>query len=192
MSKYTFFIIAFIISMLFGAFPASAQTVSVTLNGSGSFDNDGFIVKYEWFENEVLIGTGVRPTVNLTYGVHNITIVVTDDDGDMDSDVVVITVNQPPNQPPVADAGPDQMAQITTGGSTMVTMNGSLSYDPDGSWGPEALLYSWTRKRKIVGIGERPMFPLGQGRHTIQLTVMDMQGAEDSDSMIVTVAKKSR
>ena len=67
----------------------------VTMDGSGSSDPDGTIESYVWTEDDVEIATGVNPQVNLSVGVHTITLTVTDDDGATDTDEVVITVNPP-------------------------------------------------------------------------------------------------
>jgi len=68
----------------------------VTLNGSGSRDNDGMIVGYEWSEGGRLIATAVNPQVTLAVGRHTITLTVTDEDGATGTDTVVITVNEQP------------------------------------------------------------------------------------------------
>ncbi|MFC1916403.1 choice-of-anchor Q domain-containing protein, partial [Chloroflexota bacterium] len=82
----------------------SQPTINVTLNGSNSTDSDGTIVAYTW------AGTPdpddiANPIVTLGAGAHTFTLVVTDDDdATSESDNVTITVNETPNQPPVADA----------------------------------------------------------------------------------------
>jgi hypothetical protein len=68
------------------------NSTNATLDGSGSSDPDGTIVNYSWSENGVEIATGVAPQVTLTGGIHTITLTVTDDDGAVDTDEVVITV----------------------------------------------------------------------------------------------------
>ena len=68
---------------------------SVTLNGSGSSDSDGTISSYTWLENNTSIATGAAPSVNLTVGVHTITLRVTDNGGLTATDTVVITVTAP-------------------------------------------------------------------------------------------------
>ncbi|MFQ5604657.1 MAG: DNRLRE domain-containing protein, partial [bacterium] len=65
----------------------------VTLDGSGSFDNDGTIVSYDWSEGGSSIATGLNPAVNLALGVHTITLTVTDNEGATGTDDVVVTVN---------------------------------------------------------------------------------------------------
>ncbi len=70
-------------------------TVSVTLDGSDSYDSDGTIVSYVWTELGIQIATGVSPTIDLANGVHSITLTVTDDESATDTDTVLITVSTP-------------------------------------------------------------------------------------------------
>lgn len=65
---------------------------NVVLNGSGSFDSDGVIVSYEWYEGAALLATSVSPTVAFALGSHTVTLVVTDNDGATASDAVQINV----------------------------------------------------------------------------------------------------
>ena len=62
-------------------------------------DIDGFIEHYEWYENGSLIAGGFIPQesniVIFTVGEHVVTLVVSDDDGAIDHDEVVITVKAP-------------------------------------------------------------------------------------------------
>ena len=72
---------------------------TVTLDGSASSDTDGTIVAYEWKEgNTVLSSDVIFTTSDFTVGTHTVTLTVTDDNTETDSDDVVITVieNKPP------------------------------------------------------------------------------------------------
>ena len=65
---------------------------------------------------------------------------VTDNKGASSTDTVRITVSDgstPTNQPPIANAGQDQ----TVGSNAIVTLNGSLSSDPDGT----IVSYKWVQ-----------------------------------------------
>ena len=66
---------------------------TITLNGSESSDSDGSIIAYIWSEEGVEIANIVQPTVTLSIGVHTIILTVTDDDGAIATDEVVITVS---------------------------------------------------------------------------------------------------
>jgi hypothetical protein len=65
---------------------------TVILNSTGSVDPDGFITSYAWSEGDSLIATGANPSVDLSVGVHNITLMVTDNEGATDTYDVIITV----------------------------------------------------------------------------------------------------
>ncbi len=159
-------------------------TESVTLNGSGSSDPDGNIVSYVWREGATTVGSGATATVPLAVGTHTLTLTVTDDDNESDTDDVVVNVQPPPNQPPVANAGPNQTVTDTNGNSTeSVTLNGSGSSDPDGN----IVSYVWREGATTVGSGATPTVVLAVGAHTLILTVTDDDGATGTDNVVITV-----
>ena len=66
--------------------------VSVVLDGSSSTDPDGTIDSYVWQLDGSLAATGVTPTLNLAVGTYEFTLIVEDNEGSTDTDVVNITV----------------------------------------------------------------------------------------------------
>lgn len=66
-------------------------TASVTLNGTGSSDPDGDALTYTWKEGATTLATGATPTVALPFGLHTLTLTVSDGQYS-DSDTVVIDV----------------------------------------------------------------------------------------------------
>ncbi|HYF33159.1 MAG TPA: PKD domain-containing protein [Chitinophagaceae bacterium] len=92
-----------------------------------------------------------------------------------------------PNTPPIARAGTDQSITLPT---SSVTLNGSASFDPDGS----VTAHSWT---KIGGPAQYNITTpntastgvtnLAQGVYSFQLTVTDNLGATSKDTILVTV-----
>ncbi|NWF74604.1 MAG: hypothetical protein HXY51_16405 [Nitrospirae bacterium] len=92
---------------------------------------------------------------------------------------VTVEVNEDPNQPPIADAGPNQSVRS----GTKVRLNGLKSRDPEG----EALYYSWSQVRgsKIALLdvdNPQPSFlaPAVSERRTyrFKLRVTDKKGAD--------------
>lgn len=159
----------------------------VILDGSGSYDPDGTIVLYRWTRGATQLASGPSPTssVTLAVGVHTIQLMVTDNGNATATDTVVVTVHPRPNQPPIADAGPDRSAVDVDGdGFESIGLDGTESADPDGS------IVSWVWSTPDLGqiaSGEAPMVSLPLGEHTVTLLVTDDNGATDTDTMTVTI-----
>ena len=127
---------------------------SVTLNGQDSYDPDGEIVSYVW-SSEGLTKTGMIIDIdNPPVGTATVTLTVEDNDGNTDSDTVVITVvDDTSNQPPKAvaelrvdqpDNGTDPLHcnyNVNTN-DLNITLDGSKSTDADG----DTLSYVWVGK----------------------------------------------
>ena len=110
---------------------------------------------------------------------------MTDDQGAAASDTMVVTVV---NEPPVANAGPDQTVNFTKGRTTPVTLDGSASTDPEDG----IVSYVWSEAGQTVGSGAIVTVELAKGVYTFTLTVTDDHGATSSDSVVVTVTKGAK
>ena len=160
----------------------------VTLNGSGSSDPDGTVLSYAWFEDlgsgvsPSPICTGVSPECSFSVGTHAVILIVTDSDLATASDEVIITVNQPP----VADAGPDQTINNASGtGWETVAFDGTGSDDPDGD--RAALFYEWKEGDTGLSIASSFSRNFTVGVHTITLTVTDTNGATNANEIVIEI-----
>jgi hypothetical protein len=174
-------------------------TNNVKLTGSGS-ETNGTIVSYVWKElsgpSTATIATPALATTvvsNLVQGVYTFVLTVTDNSGVTASDVVTVTVNSatppppPPNTPPIANAGADQSVSTASG----VTLDGSASYDPDGT----IVKYSWIQVSGSGGVtlgASNTINPsisgLTPGTYVFRLTVTDNSGATASDEVTVSMS----
>jgi len=158
---------------------------TVTLDGSASTDSDGTIVNYRWSEGLQVLANGPSPTAQVTFegGQHTITLAVTDNNGALHSDTVIVTVNQRPT----ADAGLDQDLEDTdNSGSEIVTLDGTGSTDPDGT----ITTYIWTEGATVLSSGPSPtaQVSLGLGVHEITLRVNDNGGSTRTDTVTISVS----
>lgn len=88
----------------------------------------------------------------------------------------------PTNQPPSANAGPDQTIYI---GAT-ANFDGSFSTDSDGN--QDIVSYYWDFGDGNTGSGITTTHTyLNSGTYTVTLTVTDSAGASSSDSLVATV-----
>jgi hypothetical protein len=165
----------------------------VTLNGSGSYDPDGVVTQFFWSwiaNGQTRQATGVNPTITLGVGQYSVQLVVFDGLAYSQADTVVITVTQG-NQPPVANAGPDQSVTMTSGTTTSVTLNGAGSYDPDGV--VTQYLWSWTINGQLSQrTGVNPIIQLPVGQHTITLVVSDGMLTSPADQVVITVTQSAQ
>ncbi len=150
----------------------------VNFDGSGSFDSDGTIVSYEWDFGDGTSDTGINPSYEYNAaGTYIVTLTVTDDDGAIDSDTLIVDVSEP-------DINEDPVADISFGGR--FNFDGSGSYDPDG----EIVSYFWdfgdgTSSDDVIisHIYDEP------GTYVITLTVTDNDGATDTETITITITE---
>lgn len=168
---------------------------SVTLNGSGSSDQDGTISTYTWsrisgptqytLANAAAASTGLS---NLAAGTYAFKLTVTDNGGLTDNDTIVVTVQPAPvNQTPVANAGTDITITLPVDNTTL---NGTASADPDGTINS----YSWNwvsgpTQYSLANAGavSTPLSNLAAGTYTFALTVTDNGGLTHTDEVKVIV-----
>ena len=94
----------------------------------------------------------------------------------------VLTPRTQQNQPPVADAGPDQVVPCLET-SVVVTLDGSRSSDPDG----DTLQFQWFEGGASLGTGTTLSHSLALGSHLVTLRVTDPDGASADDTVTITV-----
>jgi hypothetical protein len=153
----------------------------VTLNGSKSSDQDGYIVTWEWVcttEPGLFINNSnsSHPTfLPVEEGTYTFTLRVMDNNLSWSpEDMVSVLVEKPfINLRPVALAGPDD----TVLNGSLVILDGSSSYDLDGL----VTAYNWTCISRAVVLNETypayPTFiPLTSGHYDLTLSVMDDLG----------------
>ncbi|MDI3322284.1 PKD domain-containing protein [Pinibacter soli] len=176
----------------------AAQTItlpanSITLDGSGSKDNDGTITTYAWSKVSGPAATISSPSAvstqvtGLVAGSYVFNLTVTDNSGATASSTVAVTVNPAPNQPPTANAGNPQVITLPT---NAVTLDGSGSKDNDGT----ITTYAWS---KVSGPASGSIASpsavstqvtgLVAGSYVFNLTVTDNSGATASSTVAVTV-----
>ena len=89
------------------------------------------------------------------------------------------------NEPPVADAGPDQQVECAGHAGTEVTLDGTGSSDPDG----DPLTFAWAAPGITFddpsSATPAATFPLGTT--TVTLTVADPSGESSTDQVDITV-----
>jgi len=156
----------------------------VVFDGSGSSDNSGTIANYTWTFDDGGPQTlyGVSPNYNFSDpGTYDITLNVSDSDGNWATDTVQITVVDV--TPPTADAGPDQTVDV----DTQVTFDGSGSTDNVG-----IVNYTWTftdgTAKTLYGISPTYTFT-NTGTYNVTLKVTDAEGLNDTDVVEITVGE---
>ena len=182
-----------------GADSSVDEGSAVTLDGSASADPDGSITAYDWTQTsgtavtlagaDTDIATFTAPMV-VAAETLVFRLTVTDNEGATGTDSVAVSVSPvaPPNQPPIADAGPD----LAVNEGSLVTLDGSASTDPDDGIGA----YQWTQTGGPIVVlagadTDTATFtaPVGGAAEPLvfELTVTDNSGAAATDSATVTV-----
>ena len=161
---------------------------SIQLNGSGT-DTDGTITSYSWSKLSgptytISDSTVANPTIsNLVAGVYTFRLTVTDNDGKIATDDVVITVNTLP----VANAGSDQTIHLPT---NTANLSGSAT-DADAA---STISYNWSRVSgpttftiSNATIANPTLSNLVAGTYTFRLTATDNNGGSNTDDVVIIV-----
>jgi PKD repeat protein len=119
--------------------PDQTVDVNTLVTFAGSFTDPGaqdtHVIGWTFGDGSNASGTLTPTHTFLTANQFTVTLTVTDDDGGVGSDTLVVTVRQP-NRPPVADAG----GPYTVNEGATVTLTGAGSSDPDPG---TTLSYAW-------------------------------------------------
>ena len=163
----------------------------VALNGTNSSDPDDGIASYLWTQTAGMTVTlssssSVNPTFTApSTGPLTFILTVTDAGGLQSNDTCIVNIVIPANNPPVANAGPDQTVYE---GETVV-LDGTGSSDPD----LDTITYLWTQTAGTsITLSDpaaaNPYFTAAlEGALTFRLTVTDSGGLQHSDLCIVNV-----
>jgi hypothetical protein len=181
---------------------------SVTFNGSGSFDPDGFIDLWYWsFGDGTAAQFGqVLGHVYSSVGTYSVVLYVRDNDGTWDTDVAVVTVTAGgggstttsststtstssststtvgSNLPPIANAGSDRSGAV----GQSLTFDGRNSFDPDGTL--QGHLWDFGDGSQLQSGALISHSFASSGVFAVTLWVQDDDGAWDSDIALATVS----
>lgn len=170
------------------------EGILVTLDGSDSYDPNGDELTFLWeAPAEIELSDATAETPNFTAPEveettpFTFTLVVSDGEYDSQPDECIINVlNTDENQPPIADAGPDQ----TVYENSLVTLDGSGSYDPDEA----PISYEWSSPAGITLSDNTAMQPTFtapevtvQIQYSFTLEVFDGEDYSQPDEVIITV-----
>jgi uncharacterized repeat protein (TIGR02543 family) len=156
-----------------GGLYSGTEGQAITLNGNGSTDSDGSIVRYEWDINNdgAYEYSSSSPTQNHTYaqqGTYTIKLRVTDNLGATGTATTTATIS---DTSPTAN-----FTASPTSGTAPLTVNfynSSTGYD-------QPLSYAWDfdNNGSIDSTAQNPLANyLGQGTYSVKLTVTDSDGS---------------
>ena len=174
----------------------------INLDASGSSDPENNITSYQWTKISgptsfnIVNSTAIQTQLtNLNQGIYQLEVKVTDAFGLFSKDTMQVIVNTAVanNLAPVAKAGNDttiQSNQSACAALPAFTLNGSSSYDPDGT----IVNYLWTGSGVITNANSAiaTVNGLMAGINTFILKVTDNNGAVAYDTIQVTILIANR
>jgi PKD repeat protein len=155
------------------ATPTSGSSpLTVTFDGSASYDPDGRIVSHKWTFDDAEVSGAVVSHTYTSSGTFRAHLIVTDNDGNTDGASEIIEVGNP-TQPPTANFTFSPSTGISP---CEIVFDGGSSRDPDGS----IVQYSWNFGDGGRGSGRVARHTYtGWGTFSVSLTVRDNTGASD-------------
>jgi hypothetical protein len=179
-----------------GAQTIQLPTSSVTLAGTATGNGGATISSTVWTEISGPATAAIANSAALSTGVTGLSVAgsyvfelkATDNNGLSTFAAVTITVNAAPaHVAPVANAGPNQTVTLPF---TDITLDGSASYDTDGT----ITGYSWVQLSGNGGVTiqgssqvQPAIFGMTPGTYVFQLTVTDNFGATGVATVTITV-----
>lgn len=158
---------------------SGSDPLTVTFDGSHSYDSDGSIVSYRWdFGDGAWENTAMATHEYRNLDSYTAAITVIDDRGASTTGKVTITVG---NEPPIAvlSVTPEKGSKPLS-----VTLDGSRSHDPDDT----DLTFAWEFGDGESGRGSQTVHTYGtEGTYRITLLVTDPNGASDREEATVNV-----
>jgi len=159
----------------------------VKLDAEYSRDYDGEIVSYEWKEGNQVLGNESTLIKKFSIGEHSIILTIKDNDGEIDTQAIIINVGRVDNILPIANAGEDQT--MVLGGK--IDLDASKSRDSDG----EIISYKWNYNEWHSRSSSSPELSFTPsidaiGTYIFTLTVRDNDGSTATDTITVTVIDK--
>jgi hypothetical protein len=166
------------------------------LDGNASSDPDGSIISFKWSKiSGPPLFKIVRPQTaktkieDLTIGIYQFQLTVTDNGGLTANDTILVTVGTATtNQHPIAIAGLDEIKTLS---SQNIRLDGSSSFDPDGT----ISAFQWTKISgpavtiTTPGASAATLSNFIVGDYLFKLTVTDNAGAMASDTVRLTIIK---
>ncbi|WBB61229.1 PKD domain-containing protein [Streptomyces sp. WMMC500] len=150
-----------------------AESLDCGFDASGSSDEGGSISSYAWDFGDGATGQGVRPSHSYAAaGTYDVTLMVTDDEGNTDEVTKPVRAGVPPaGEPP--EASFTVMCQWAT-----CQFDAGGSSDADG----DIASYAWAFGDGQSGTGETAShtYPNRQANYTAHLTVTDGSGHTDT------------
>jgi len=169
-----------------GSYGELDQFGSVELDASGSHDNVG-IEEYTWtIEHDAIVETLFGEKVTYTFeeaGVYSVTLRVVDGVGNEDDESFNIIVKDA--EAPSGGLGED----LETGPESSVTLDAS-----DWTDNVNIISYEWTIEdptgNRVERTGDRITYDVGEpGEYIVTLKVVDAEGNEATDTMVIHVTK---
>ncbi len=153
---------------------------TITIVGSGS-DTSGGVIFYQWQDDGVVVsGSSSFPYTPTTVGNHQLTLTISDTNGNSASDTALVNVapsSSAENNPPIADAG--LVTYTALNQAKTITGIGS---DSDGV----ITSYQWKLGSTVLSTNATFDFtPTSLGESILTLTVTDDDGASASDDLVV-------
>lgn len=195
-SRHMFLLSVITFLSLFFALPAQADQVSLAWDANAPTPSGYRLYQREAgqaydYSNPVWTGTQTTCTLpDLTEGTQYYFVVRAYAGDEESGDSNEATYLAQANQPPVANAGVD----LTVSGSTLVTLDGSTSSDPDN----DLLTYAWTQLNgttvtlsdaaAVAPSFSAPASAVAIATLTFQLTVTDPSGLSSSDTCTVYIS----